>query len=108
MRSAGIHQLRQDLVLTVNFIERTAGFIRKRVFSKIGCGHFLLFFATFNNGDRAGLNLRLYNNNIWRRSSVQMTSRRERFFAPFLIFPMCGEKEGQTDDIIPRVEFVRS
>ena len=37
-----------------------------------------------------------------------MTSRRERFFAPFLIFPMCGEKEGQTDDIIPRVEFVRS
>ena len=31
MRSAGIHQLRQDLVLTVNFIERTAGFIRRVV-----------------------------------------------------------------------------
>ena len=31
MRSAGIHQLRQDLVLTVNFIERTAGFIRRGV-----------------------------------------------------------------------------
>ena len=29
MRSAGIHQLRQDLVLTLNFIERTAGFIRR-------------------------------------------------------------------------------
>ena len=31
MRSAGIHQLRQDLVLTVNFIERTAGFILRGV-----------------------------------------------------------------------------
>ena len=31
MRPAGIHQLRQDLALTRNFIERTAGFIRRGV-----------------------------------------------------------------------------